>query len=246
MAELHILSGAKEAATAVADYITILSRKCVMDRGRFTVALSGGSTPRGLYGKLAQPEYAGRISWGAWQVFWSDERCVPPDHKDSNYRLAKEALLDHILVSTGQMHRMRGEEVPHQAAQEYEALVRQVLGAAAPSFDLILLGMGEDGHTASLFPGSVALEERDLLVVAAPGPAGGREDRLSFSLPLINGAREVAFLVNDESKAEALRRVHHPDPGAAPSPAALVRPASGRVHWFLTRAAAMRLEGTKV
>ena len=246
VAELHILSGAEEAATAAAEHITALSRECVIDQGRFTIALSGGSTPRGLYEKPAQPEYVDRISWGAWQVFWSDERCVPPDRLDSNYRLAKETLLDHIPIPAGQIHRMRGEEVPHRGAQEYEALVRQVLGTAAPSFDLILLGMGEDGHTASLFPNSPALEERDALVVAAPGPGGGHEDRLSFSLPLVNRAGEVAFLVNDESKSETLRQVHHPDPGLAPLPATLVRPASGRIHWFLTRAAAMRLEGTKV
>ena len=134
VAEIHILSGAQEASTALADYITALSRERVGDLGRFTIAFAGGSSPRGVYEKLARPEYAGRISWGAWQVFWSDERCVPPDHKDSNYRLAKEALLDHVPIPAGQVHRMPGEEVPDRAAQEYEALVRQILGTEEPSF----------------------------------------------------------------------------------------------------------------
>ena len=244
MAELHILATAEGVAGAAAEYVASLSEDSVREHGRFTIALSGGSTPSPLYRKLALAPFLDRIDWSRWQVFWSDERCVPRDHSDSSYRAARDALLDHVPLPLKQVHRMPGELPPDEGAEQYEATLTEAFGTPFPSFDLVLLGVGEDGHTASLFPGSAALAESDRLVIAAVGR--GQSHRLTFSLPLINAARSVAFLVTDGSKAETIREVHRPGATANPLPAAMVRPPAGSVHWFLTRAAAGQLEGTKV
>ena len=245
MPDLHVLPTPEDAADATAEYIVLLGERCAQASGRFTVALSGGSTPRRLYERLASQPYASRIPWSGWHVFWGDERCVPPDDPDSNYRMAKEALLDRVPISPANIHRMRGETGPGEAAEEYEAVVRDVFQAATPSFDLILLGLGEDGHTASLFPGTQALEERRRLVVGNEVPRLGAH-RITFTLPLINEAKVVAFLVTDESKSRTVQRVLEPAPTEPVLPAALVRPAAGSVHWFLTRVAATWLEGVSV
>ena len=245
MAELHLLPTPEETARAAAEYIATLAEERVRIRGRFTVALSGGSTPRRLYETLASSPYAERLAWGRWVVFWGDERCVPSDHEDSNYLMAKEALLDRVPVLEENVHRMRGEAPPQEAAEEYQRVLRQVFGESTPSIDLVLLGIGEDGHTASLFPGTDALQEKGRLVVANWIPAL-EAHRLTFTLPLLNAAGEVAFLVTDGSKAEALLRVVQPTPGAPVPPAALVRPASGNLHWFLSKAVASQLAGVGV
>ena len=165
MPELHISATTEEASQANARFVADLAQQCAADQGRFTIALSGGSTPRRLYQVLASPPYSKEIEWDRWHVFWSDERCVPPDHNDSNYRMARETLLDCVPVPGSQVHRMRGEGVPREAAAEYEDYVRDVFRGQAPSFELILPGIGNDDHTASLFPGSQALQEQDRLVV---------------------------------------------------------------------------------
>ena len=229
----------------MAEFIVALARERVQAHGRFHIALSGGSTPRRLYELLALPRTEGpprmdNAAWGRWHVFWGDERCVPPDHQDSNYRMAGESLLDRVPVPTDQVHRMRGEASPQSAAEEYEGLLRQVLPGPIPAFDLILLGIGEDGHTASLFSNTDALMEKERLVVANWAPHL-QAHRLTFTLPLINAARAIAFLVTDESKAQVLAKVLKPAPAEPPLPSSLVRPTSGTVHWFLTAAAASRL-----
>ncbi len=241
MAELHILPSTEETAQAKAKFVATLAEECLVTQGKFTIALSGGSTPRRLYQVLASPPHAEGIAWDRWHIFWSDERCVPPDHQDSNYRMARQALLDHVPIPPAQVYRMRGEVAPEQAAKEYESAVLKVFQTTVPLFDLIWLGIGDDGHTASLCPGSEALQKKHRLVVAnlAPSPP---VHRITFTLPLINAAKVVAFLDTDESKAEVLRRVLEPAPEDNVLPSAMVRPTDGTVHWFLTKEAASQFE----
>ena len=210
--ELHVLPTVEGLAQAAALFIVELARERIQAHERFTIALSGGSTPRRLYQILASPEYAHRIAWDRWHVFWSDERCVPPDHTDSNYLMAREALLDRVPLPSHQVHRMRGEAVPQESAEEYERELLQFFEPSEPALDLILLGMGEDGHTASLFPGTDALREERRLVVANRVPHLNTH-RITFTLPLINMARAVAFLVSGAPKAQALRQVVEPVSG---------------------------------
>ena len=245
MPELHILATIEEASQANARLVADLAQQCFATQGRFTIALSGGSTPRRLYQILGSPPYSKEIAWEQWHVFWSDERCVPPDHQDSNYRMARETLLDWVPVPGAQVHRMRGECVPKEAAVEYEDAVRDALHSQTPSFDLILLGIGNDGHTASLFPGSQAVQEQDRLVVDNWVP-NLQAHRITFTLPLINAAKVVAFLDTDEMKAGLLRQVLEPAPEEDLPPAGSVRPSPGVVDWFLTTAAAGQLRATKV
>ncbi len=208
------------------------------------VALSGGSTPRALFGLLASDEFAGRVDWRTVDVFWGDERTVPPDHADSNYRMANETLLSHVPIPESNVHRMRGELEPDEAARQYETELADVFGEATatkpPQFDLILLGIGGDGHTASLFPGTVALSIRDRLVVANPVPQQ-QTTRLSLTVPVLHAAREVLFLVTGADKAPAVyRAIEGPwDPNQTPSQ--YLREANGHVVWLLDKAAAADL-----
>ena len=205
--------------------------------GRFAVALSGGNTPRALYAKLAGEVLRSRIAWDRWHFFWGDERSVPADHPDSNYRMAYEALLSRVPVPAANIHRIETERGPAEAAAAYEAALRDFFApprGGFPRFDLILLGIGEEGHTASLFPGSAALEERERLVVAVYVEKL-KTDRITFTLPVLNSAAEVAFLVSGKSKAEAVKETLR---GAADLPAARVAPADGRLLWLLDKAAA--------
>ena len=241
MPELHILPTPEEAARAAAEFVVDLAERCARSQGRFSIALSGGSTPRQLYQILASPPYAERMAWDRWNVFWSDERCVPPDHKDSNYRMAREALLDQVPIPPAHVHRMRGEVEPQTAAEEYETVLREAFQTPVTSFGLILLGIGEDGHTASLFPDTQALREKHRLVVANWAPHL-QSHRITFTFPLINAAKMVAFLVTDDSKAGVLRGVLEPTPGEPVLPAAMVHPTNGTVQWFLTKEAARLLK----
>jgi len=212
-------------------------RGAVEARGRYLVALSGGSTPRQLYTLLAQPPFVQQIEWGKVHFFWGDERCVPPDHPESNYRMVAESLLAHVPVPQENVHRAPVEAGdPEAVAAAYEEALRRffLLGPGGlPRFDLVLLGMGADGHTASLFPGSPALEETSRLVVAAYTEALGSH-RVTFTLPLINHARTAAFLVAGVDKRESLSAVLG---GESRLPAGRVRPANGEVYWFVDRAA---------
>ena len=211
-------------------------------RGRFLVALSGGSTPRALHQALVA-HYRDLIPWERVQVFWSDERCVPPDDKESNYRMARETLLEQAPLPEANIHRMPGERTDYDAAAaDYEAEIRQVFGLPPDvllRFDLILLGMGPDGHTASLFPGTPALHESSKLVAANWVPQQNQE-RLTFTYPLINSARQVMFLAAGAEKAEALGDVLSGQVTIEERPAGGVRPTDGEVIWMVDRAA-MRL-----
>ena len=237
MPKIHVSATADESARQAAELVAALSERAVRDRGRFAVALSGGSTPRRLHTVLASEEYSRRISWPHWHVFWGDERAVRPDHDESNYRMARETLLDHVALNQAHVHRIPAELDHARAASEYEQTIRQALDGDIPIFDLILLGMGDDGHTASLFPGSEALQE-DKRLVAADWVAHLDAHRITFTLPLINRAAAVAFLVEGAHKSKMVRRVLRPGSGEEPPPASLVQPTGGELHWFLDAAAA--------
>jgi len=200
----------------------------------FTVALAGGSTPRRLYEMLAQQPLSDQVPWSRVHVFWGDERCVPPDHADSNYRMAREALLDRVPIPPGNVHRIRGEIDPQQAAADYAAELASVLGPDG-RLDLALLGMGDDGHTASLFPGSTALAERERNVVAVHVDKL-QSWRVTLTLPTLNAARQVLFLVSGAGKAQALTRVQ----AGERLPAGLVRPTDGHLIWLVDQQAMRR------
>lgn len=210
----------------------------------FRVALSGGSTPRKFHSLLAQPGYRERVDWSRIEFYWGDERCVPPDDAESNYRMARETLLDHVPVSISQIHRMRGELTDvADAAVLYEGELRAgfaLTGDEIPRFDLIFLGMGPDGHTASLFPHTQALHVMDRLAVANYVPKLNA-NRLTLTVPVLNNAACIAFVVAGEDKAESLKQVlegaGHPDE----YPSQLIAPVHGQVYWLCDHAAARLL-----
>jgi len=232
VSEFVICQDSTSLARAAAERFVTLAQGAIAARGRFDVALAGGGTPRTTYKLLATPELAGQVDWSRVHVFWGDERSVPPTHPDSNARMACEALLEPVGIPETNIHRIRGEWSPEVAAQDYEREVRDILGKQ-PRFDLILLGVGADGHTASLFPGSAALQERERLVMAAYVEAL-RSWRVTITLRLINAARHVLILVSGASKAEALARIR----SGHPLPAALVSPVDGELTWLVDQAAA--------
>ncbi|HZT06565.1 MAG TPA: 6-phosphogluconolactonase [Chloroflexota bacterium] len=208
-------------------------------RGRFTVAVSGGSTPRRLYEILASPEDQARMDWTRTDVFWTDERIVPADDPDSNYRLVQTTLLAHVPIPSSNIHRVRTELGAAEAAEAYEREIRACFNIAVaqwPRFDLLILGVGEDGHTASLFPGSPALQERTRIAVATPhGSLPPSVDRVTLTLPVLNAARNAVFLASGAAKARILQGALGGDPTI---PAALVRPTDGTLYWLLDTAAA--------
>lgn len=209
-------------------------RQAVEKRGVAHLALSGGSTPRALFRLLATGEWQAQAPWAHCHIWWADERCLPPDHHDSNYGMAYSLLLSNLPVQY--VHRMHGEmEDAKAAAHRYELELRQVFGLGErgrPRFDLIMLGMGADGHTASLFPGSPVLDERRALVTSAWAPVAPHR-RLTLTLPVLNRAAEVIFLVSGPDKAPALAQIFSAHPSHPPLPAALVRPTRGHVRWLL-------------
>ncbi len=202
-------------------------------RGAARLALAGGGTPRPLYERLGSLPWRDRIDWARTELFWGDERCVPPDDPGSNYAMVREALLDRIPVPRGNIHRIRGELGPDAAAVEYAG----VLGGVP--LDLVLLGMGADGHTASIFPDTAVADAERERVLATRSPDPPR-DRVSLGLGTLNAAREVAFLVLGGGKAARVAQVLRPS--TAPLPAARVRPTRGALHWFLDALAARDLD----
>jgi 6-phosphogluconolactonase len=231
----------QELAQAAARDFATNAEAAIGERGRFAIALAGGSTPRATYEVLAN-DYAGALDWSKVHVFFGDERTVPPNHEDSNYRMTHETLLSRVPV--GSVHRMRGELPPAEAAAAYEEELREFLGASnePPSLDLILLGIGDDGHTASLFPETSALEIHDRWVVANP-VLKLETTRLTLTVPVINAARAVNFLVAGEGKAGALKEILEGEADPREYPAKLIRPEGGPV-WMVDRAAAKFLQGT--
>ncbi len=232
---LFVYETPEELAGAAARDFTARAEEAIGERGRFAVALAGGSTPKATYEALAR-DYADRLDWSKVHAFFGDERTVTPDHEDSNYRMAREALLDHVPV--GSIHRMRGELPPEEAAAEYEEELRGFFGPeGVPRFDLILCGLGEDGHTLSLFPETSALDVTDRWVVANP-VLKLETTRLTLTVPVANAARAITFLVAGEGKAGAVREVLECDADPRAYPAKLVRPEDGDLIWMADRAAA--------
>jgi 6-phosphogluconolactonase len=222
------------------------AREAVGARGRFAVALSGGSTPRRLYQLLAGEPYRRQVEWARVQVFWGDERSVPPDDTESNYRMAREAMLGPLALLPGHVHRMEAERADRDAAaREYQDEIARTFGVdptgEPPAFDLILLGMGPDGHTASLFPHTAALGETRRWVVVNPVPQHQTE-RMTLTYPVLNRARAVLFLVAGPDKAEPLAEVLQGPPDPQRLPSQRVRPADGQLLFFVDRAAAAHLK----
>jgi len=213
----------------------------VSNNGTVTIALSGGSTPKRLYELLANAdeEFFSQISWGQVQFFWTDERHVGPDHPDSNYRMVNEAMLSKVPIESAQVHRMLGELTdPNEAAHRYDSLLKKTFDSELPRFDLVLLGLGNDGHTASLFPGTTALLEQHQLVTA-PWVEKLNSHRLTMTLPLLNNAATIVFLVSGSEKADILSQVL--DGPRSQFPAQLINPVNGQLTWLVDRAAATNL-----
>ena len=229
---LQVYENPQELAGAAARAFTRKASEAIARRGRFAVALAGGSTPKATYEALVR-DHAEDVDWPNVHVFFGDERSVPPDHGDSNYRMARGALLDHVPV--GSVHRMRGELPPEEAASSYEEELRAFFDEEPPALDLVMLGIGGDGHTASLFPGTSALEVTDRLVVANP-VLKLDTTRITLTAPVLNAARGALFLVAGEDKAEALKEILEGDADPREYPAKLVQP-SGGPTWMVDRAA---------
>jgi 6-phosphogluconolactonase len=206
-----------------------------------TLALSGGTTPRDVYARLVTAPHD-KIDWRHVHLFWGDERTVPPDDPDSNYKMAETALLKHITIPRENVHRIRGGTDPKTAASEYSRVIRDTMPAGPPRFDLVLLGVGADGHTASLFPGTGAIGEDGAPVAAVYVPSLGTW-RITLTLPAINAARRVIFMASGKSKADIVRRLFSLDAPTDDLPASLVRPHDGEVIWMLDKDAASLLPG---
>ncbi len=210
----------------------------------FTVALSGGSTPRAFHSRLAAPPYRDAVDWSRVHFYWGDDRFVAPDDPESNFRMARETLLDKVPVREAQIHRIHTEmDDPAQAAELYADELRQEFGLAPgqlPRLDLVFLGMGPDGHTASLFPHTAALHVTDRLVVANYVPKLAAQ-RITMTAPVLNAAAVVAFVVAGPDKAEALASVLEGPRDPDQLPAQLIAPTSGALHWLVDRKAAVRL-----
>ena len=244
--EIRILTTPQELFEVAAEEVVRAATEAVAQRGRFTIALSGGSTPKNLFNLLATNART-VFPWDRTYFFWSDERHVPPTDPESNYRMAEEIMLSKIPVNAGNVFRIGAENPDAAAAAEaYEQTLRkffQLQPGQVPAFDLILLGMGPDGHTASLFPNTAGLQEKTRPVIAN-WVDKLKANRLTMTLPVLNSAREVAFLASGTDKAQVLRTVLEEDAPPEQYPAKLVRP-TGRLIWFVDRAAASQLTNTK-
>ena len=245
---IEIQSDSTSLARAAAHYFVTLANEAIANRGRFAVALAGGSTPKATYKLLATQEFAERVDWSRVHIFWGDERCVPPEHPDSNYRMACEAWLDHVPLPAGNVYRIRGELEPAWGASEYEETLRTFFSPSAREeesegemaiacFDLILLGMGDDGHTASIFPGTTAIDEQTLWVMAH-FVENLHAWRITLTPVTINAAADVIFVVSGSGKANRLRQVLTGPYRPNSLPAQIIKPDTGRLRWLVDSAAA--------
>jgi 6-phosphogluconolactonase len=239
MAIIQTYSDPEALARAAALYFVDCAAAAISERGQFSVVLAGGSTPKATYQLLATVEFAHHINWEKVNVFWGDERMVPPDHEDSNYKMANNALLRYLPIPKAQIHRMPGEIDPKEAARVYELSLRNFFGDKPLHFDLVLLGLGEDGHTASLFPGTTGLRETQRWVIANYVRKLSSW-RLTLSRTAINSAINVAFLVSGENKADALHRVLAGRYEPEMLPAQFIRP-KGQLRWIVDTAASALL-----
>ena len=248
--QIQVYADAQELARAAADEFVRLAGEAVKYRGVFTVALAGGSTPKSLYALLAGDAFRSRVPWEKIHFFWGDERHVAPDHADSNYRMAREAMLSKVPVPAENVHRIRSENPDaRRAAEAYETELREFFTSRSlmannlPRFDLVLLGMGPDGHTASLFPGTHDVRERERWV-AAPWVDKFQTYRVTLTPPVINNAAHILFFVGGEEKAETLRAVLERAEENERFPSQVVLPTDGTLCWMVDRAAARLLRTT--
>jgi 6-phosphogluconolactonase len=240
--DITVVADADTLATSAAGLIVDLARDAVRARGRFTIALAGGATPRATYARLAAAPFHVAMPWDRTWVFFGDERAVPPDHPESNYRMASQTLLTKVPLRAEQIFRMHAEaDDPEAAATEYARTLAQFFHTRRgqpPRFDLILLGLGVDGHTASLFPGSPAVKEIFRTVAAVHAAAAAIPQRLTLTLPVLNAAARVVFLAAGPEKAKVIKTVLHDH---VLLPAAMVRPTDGTLQWMMDRTAAAML-----
>jgi len=246
--ETRVVANPKDAALTALAILDKELRPAAASRAKVGFAISGGHTPEGVFRQLALPTMQSWPVWPTLHVFWVDERAVPPDDVDSNYRLAWDSFLSRAPIDAARVHRMRGEAPDLDAeARRYEAELGGWAGLGspasgeAPRLDVVLLGLGPDGHTASLFPGSPALAETKRWTVAAPGPPP-HSRRLTLTLPVLNAARAVIFLVTGRDKADAVRQAVTRSAPVETIPASAVQPADGRLYWVMDEAAAARLD----
>jgi 6-phosphogluconolactonase len=248
---VNVFADAPALAAACAERFVEAAEHAISDHARFVVALSGGSTPRATFELLAREPLASRVNWSRVHVVWGDERCVPPTSAESNYRMAREALLDHVPIPPENVHRMHGEDDPERAAASYEATLRTLFRtpSSSPSsepgknIDLALLGLGDNGHTASIFPGSAIVDERARWVVSEYVPAASMW-RITMTAPLLNASAEILFLVSGGAKASVLEQVLEGPRKPHELPAQLIAPTHGRIQWLVDSAAAAELETT--
>jgi len=233
--EVHTCQDARELVKSFTEFVEVQ----IAETGRpFHVALSGGNTPKAWFDYLAVQK-ATKIPWEKVYFYWGDERCVPPDHPESNYGMTKKHLFDHVPVPESNIHRICGECIPNEAAPAYSKLLTESLPVSGlPQFDLVILGMGDDGHTASIFPHEIRLWDSDDFCVVATHPTSGQR-RISLSGKLINNARQVAFLVTGIAKADKVSAILNESVESAKYPASLVKPKI--THWFLDKDAASLL-----
>ena len=244
--KLQIVSDAPALARTVADAFIALANQAVEKKGSFSVALSGGSTPKALYSLLTTDrDLNSRVPWKKIDFFFGDERCVPPDHPDSNYRSAYDGMLSKMSISPDRIFRMKGEyKETDKAAAEYDKVLRDFFHLSTgqfPRFDLIMLGMGPDGHTASLFPGTKALDEHNRLVTSN-WVGKFFTHRITMTAPVLNNGACVMFMVGGQDKAPVLKAVLEGPYEPAQLPSQLVRPALGKLWWLVDKSAAAMLE----
>lgn len=242
--KLIILDDSQAACVRAAEEIAHFAGEAICSHGEFKISLAGGSTPAATY-ELIATRFRLSVDWKGVQFFWGDERCLPPDHEWSNYGMAERTMLSKLPLQPGQIHRIRGEDDPEQAARAYEAELRKAFSLEQdefPRFDLIMLGLGAEGHTASLFPGDAALHERRRLALAVEVENNKIRHRVTLTAPVLNNAAHVMFLVCGAEKGPALRNIIQGPKDPDRYPAQIVAPADGEVIWVLDKSAAAGLD----
>ncbi|CAM6105837.1 unnamed protein product [Calypogeia fissa] len=248
-AELKLYEKGSELAEDLAAYVADLSAKAISERGSFTVVLTGGSLFKSM-GKLTEEPYIGKVDWSRWHVFWGDERVVPLDHPESNYKLAYDNFLSKVPIPSSQVHAINDKLSPQPAAADYEFVLRQLVKTKVlsladtgdyPRFDLLLLGMGPDGHMCSLFPHHPLVHKTEVWITSIEDSPKPPPERITFTLPVINSGANVAFVATGSAKADKISLVFGPDLPFGELPAQLVKPYKGHLVWFTDKDAASKL-----